>query len=123
MNKRGKNEQSKNNLKKGKMFSKEYQPSPLAKSNGKQKKIKMREMLGILLEKEVKNKKGETATTLEAISVSLIKQAMSGNVKAFEVIRDTIGEKPEIPMFSITQAVQVNKNDIEEAVNIINELR
>lgn len=30
----------------------------------------------------------------EATSIALIKQAIAGNVKAFEVIRDTIGEKP-----------------------------
>lgn len=32
--------------------------------------------------------------TQEKISLSLIKEAMKGNTKAFEVIRDTIGEKP-----------------------------
>ena len=55
----------------------------------------MKQMLDYLLEKEIENKKGEKASTQEAISVALIKQALSGNVKAFEVIRDTIGEKPE----------------------------
>lgn len=30
----------------------------------------------------------------EKISLSMIKQALEGNVKAYEVIRDTIGEKP-----------------------------
>ena len=54
----------------------------------------MREMLSYLLEKEIANKQGEKASTQEAITVALIKQALSGNVKAFEVIRDTIGEKP-----------------------------
>ena len=32
--------------------------------------------------------------TQEKISLSLIQQAMQGNVKAFETIRDTVGEKP-----------------------------
>ncbi len=32
--------------------------------------------------------------TQEKLSLALIKQAMNGNTKAFEVIRDTIGEKP-----------------------------
>lgn len=30
----------------------------------------------------------------EGITVSLIKQAKEGNTKAYEIIRDTIGEKP-----------------------------
>lgn len=33
--------------------------------------------------------------TQEKISLSLIQEALSGNTKAFEVIRDTIGEKPK----------------------------
>ncbi len=32
--------------------------------------------------------------TQEKISLSLIAEAMKGNVKAFETIRDTVGEKP-----------------------------
>lgn len=32
--------------------------------------------------------------TQEKVSLALIKQALDGNTKAFEVIRDTIGEKP-----------------------------
>lgn len=33
--------------------------------------------------------------TQEKISLSLIQEAMKGNTKAFEVIRDTVGEKPK----------------------------
>lgn len=33
--------------------------------------------------------------TQEKISLSLIQEALNGNTKAFEVIRDTIGEKPK----------------------------
>lgn len=36
----------------------------------------------------------EQGDTQEKISLSLIQQALQGNVKAFETIRDTIGEKP-----------------------------
>lgn len=35
----------------------------------------------------------EQGKTQEKISTSLIEEAMKGNTKAFEVIRDTIGEK------------------------------
>lgn len=34
-------------------------------------------------------------STQSKISVALIKQAQSGNTKAYEIIRDTIGEKPK----------------------------
>jgi hypothetical protein len=36
----------------------------------------------------------EQGDTQEKISLSLIAEAMKGNVKAFETIRDTVGEKP-----------------------------
>ena len=32
--------------------------------------------------------------TQQKVSLALIQQALEGNTKAFEVIRDTIGEKP-----------------------------
>lgn len=48
--------------------------------------------------------------TQEKISLSLIKEAMKGNTKAFEVIRDTIGEKP----------VEVNANlNIEKLEDVL----
>lgn len=37
---------------------------------------------------------GQKLSGSDAMSVALIKQALAGNVKAFEVIRDTLGEKP-----------------------------
>lgn len=33
--------------------------------------------------------------TQEKISLSLIQEALKGNTKAFEIIRDTVGEKPK----------------------------
>ena len=49
----------------------------------------LREELIALLETKIEDK-----TIQEKISFSLIQEAISGNVKAFETIRDTIGEKP-----------------------------
>ena len=56
---------------------------------GTMKKEKLSEILKKQLEKQ--NKNGSSA---EEICKALIIQASSGNVKAFETIRDTIGEKP-----------------------------
>lgn len=36
-----------------------------------------------------------SGNTQEKISLSLIQQALDGNTKAFEIIRDTVGEKPK----------------------------
>lgn len=48
-----------------------------------------------LLEVISKDSKGNDHTQNEAISIALIKKARAGDVRAFETIRDTIGEKPK----------------------------
>lgn len=54
----------------------------------------LKEILRNLLEVKQKNSRGETLTTQEIICLSLLNKAAKGDVRAFEVIRDTIGEKP-----------------------------
>lgn len=54
----------------------------------------MREMLKYLLEQDIQNTKGEKKSTLEAVMVAQLKQALKGDTKAATFIRDTIGEKP-----------------------------
>ena len=55
----------------------------------------LREELLVLLGEDVTDKNtGRVMPTQAAISAALIKQAISGNYRAFEIIRDTIGEKP-----------------------------
>lgn len=69
----------------------EKQQREIARQGGiaSQKKRKerkaLKEELLILLAK---------GNTQKKISLALIKQALDGNTKAFEIIRDTIGEKP-----------------------------
>ena len=65
-----------------------------ASGKAKRKRKTIREELEFLLEKNLKNNKGEDISTREAISTAMIGQAIKGNVKAFIAIRDTIGEKP-----------------------------
>ena len=75
----------------------------IAKQGGKKsgevrrEKKNMREALQMLLERDY-NIDGQILNGVEATGVALIKQALNGNVKAFEVIRDTIGEKPTVPV-------------------------
>ena len=53
--------------------------------------------------------------TQEKISLSLIAQAMEGNVKAFETIRDTVGEKPVDKLEADVGVTNINiKLDDEE---------
>ena len=55
-----------------------------------------REGLLLLLNEPLKDKAGNltTNTTQDAIIAALVKRAATGDTRAFEMIRDTIGEKP-----------------------------
>ena len=121
--KRAMNEQDKINLAKGKKFSKENQPTPEAKSKGHQKRKTMREMLDYLLEKELTSKKGEKATTLEAMMTAMIKQGLNGNVKAVEFIRDTTGQKPTEKVEATNATITVtDEKTIESVMNKLKDL-
>lgn len=63
--------------------------------NIKARKTLREELLNVLTEMLIPEKgSGKNVPVQEALSVSLIRAALSGNVRAFEIIRDTIGEKP-----------------------------
>ena len=55
----------------------------------RRKKKALREHLEALLA----GKRGKV-TTAEALTLALVEKGLSGDVRAFEVIRDSIGEKP-----------------------------
>ena len=57
----------------------------LASGEARRKRKTLKEELLLMLSK------GETQ---KSVTLALIEKAMSGDTKAFEVIRDTIGEKP-----------------------------
>lgn len=85
-------------LPRGKPFTKDDERAKNAgkrsgKARGERKTL--REDLLALLKEEITDKKsGRVMETQAALSAALIKQALSGNTKAYEIIRDTIGEKP-----------------------------
>lgn len=97
---KGSNPKSRANLAKGKntQFRKgdtQGKRAAAIASNKAQAAAKtFREELKALLEMEIANSKGEKVSTRKAISTALIKEAISGNYRAFAEIRDTIGEKP-----------------------------
>ena len=72
-----------------------------ARKNGKKGGLKSGEsrrkkkLLRELLELALATKDSGGTTAAENIVAALVREAQSGNVKAFETIRDTIGEKPK----------------------------
>lgn len=93
-----------NSLANLKMFD-SNQDREAAKINGRkggialgEKKRRMktfREELLAILESETKNSKGETISVQKNINAALILKAAKGDVRAYEVIRDTLGQKPK----------------------------
>lgn len=59
----------------------------------KTKKL-LRECLQELLDKEMTDKSGNTKTGAEAMAVAVFAKALKGDLKAFEIVRDTAGQKP-----------------------------
>ena len=66
----------------------------IASGRARREKKTLRQCLEILLEKTLKDKKGIEMTGAEAVSLKVFEKALKGDIKAFEVLRDTAGQKP-----------------------------
>lgn len=66
----------------------------VASGEARRRKRDIRLALEALLEKDISDKNGNTMTTTEAIALKQVEKALKGDTKAFEVVRDTIGQKP-----------------------------
>lgn len=75
----------------------------------------LREELQDLLAEDITDKNGRRMQTQKAISASMIKQALTGSTKAFELIRDTIGEKP----IDKVMVAEVDQKTIDEVERLI----
>lgn len=61
----------------------------------KERKTLREDLLAVLTNLKIPQRDtGKKIPVQQAMSTALIKSALNGNVRAFEVIRDTIGEKP-----------------------------
>lgn len=89
------------NLKKGKATQFGADGDATAKAAGeksaamKAERRSLREVLLMILEGELTDRTtGKKVNTRYAMSAAIVKAALDGNTKAYEIIRDTIGEKP-----------------------------
>lgn len=86
-----------------------------ASGRARAEKRDLRRALEALLEKEYTDKNGKTLTGTEAITVKLFEQAMKGNIRAFETLRDTVGQKP-IEKVMMAEVEPEVIDEIEKAV-------
>lgn len=111
------------NLKKGKatQFKKGEKQVKIAKEAGKKsgeakrKKKLLKECLNELLEKEWESKKFGKASGAEALSLTVFQKALNGDLKAFEIVRDTAGQKP-IDKIMMAEVDQKTIDQVEKAV-------
>lgn len=81
----------------------------------RRKKKLLKECLDELLEKEWENRKGEKHSGAEAISIALFKKALAGDIKAYETVRDTAGQKP-VDKVMLAEVDQETINEVEKMV-------
>lgn len=93
----------------------EHSKGGKASAEARRQKKNLRLALEMLLEKDFKDKEGKIVTGAEAITAKLFQQAMNGNVKAFETLRDTVGQKP-IERFMVAEVDQTVIDEVEKAI-------
>ena len=100
-----------------KLSQEEAKKGGINSAKARREKRDLRKALEILLEKEWKDKNGNTLTGTEAITAKLFEQAMKGNIKAFETIRSTVGQDP------VQKVEQVNIDmEYEQSVEYVKRL-
>ena len=75
----------------------------------------LRKALEILLEKDYKDKNGNTVSGTEALTAKLFEQALKGNVKAFETIRATVGQDP-VQKIAVSEVSREVIDEVEKMV-------
>lgn len=89
-----------------------------ASAESKRARKTIRAELELLLESHAKDPKTgvqSEKTIQEAITLALITKALKGDTKAFEIIRDTIGEKPA-ERINLGQIDQETIDEVEKMV-------
>lgn len=83
----------------------------------RRQKADLRKMCQMVLEMDVKDKNGEIKSGAEAITLAQLRKALKGDAKAYEVLRDTAGQKP------VDKVEQVNIDmEYNASVDYIKEL-
>jgi hypothetical protein len=75
----------------------------------------LRQAIEILLETDIKGKNGEIKSGAEAIAIAQFQKALKGDTRAFEVIRDTAGQKP----VEKVMVAEVDNDVINEIENMV----
>lgn len=83
----------------------------LASAESRRKKKLLKDELLAILDGKTQDKDGKEITHRQKISCVLVERAEAGDVKAIEVLRDTIGEKPSEKFITATSDEAMEKMD------------
>lgn len=98
-----------------KLSQEEAKKGGIASAEARRRKKDLRLALEMLLEKDFTDKNGKQLSGAEAITAKLFEQAMKGNIRAFETLRDTVGQKP-VEKVMIAEVEQSVIDEIEKEV-------
>lgn len=88
----------------------------IASGKARREKKTLRQCLEILLERTLKDKKGIEMSGAEAVSLKVFEKALKGDIRAFEVLRDTAGQKP---VEKVQMKTDINIAESEERLSNI----
>ncbi len=100
---------------KHKLTAEEASKGGKASAEARRKKRDIRQAIEILLETDIKDKSGKTLSGAEAIAVAQFKKALKGDTRAFEVLRDSAGQKP----VEKVMVAEVDNEVINEIENMV----
>lgn len=87
----------------------------IASGKAKRQKKLLKDCLDELLQREWENRQGEKMSGSEAISVAVFKKALAGDMKAFEIVRDTSGQGV-VQKVMVAEVEQTTINEVENMV-------
>lgn len=87
----------------------------IASGEARRRKRDIRLAMEALLEKQYKGKNGEILSGAEAIAIKQMEKALKGDAKAFELVRDSAGQKP-VEKVMVAEVEQSVIDDVEKAV-------
>ena len=87
----------------------------IASGEARRKKKMLKDCLEILLEKEFKTKDGKVASGAETLAMTVFQKAQRGDLKAFELVRDTSGQG----VVQKVMVAEVDQKTIDEVENAV----
>lgn len=86
-----------------------------ASGEARRKRRDIRLAMEALLEKQYKGKDGKELSGAEAIALKQMEKALKGDAKAFELVRDSAGQKP-VDKVMVAEVEQSVIDEVERAI-------